>query len=108
MLHLSFLDVTLASKDGNSTQLCEQGSGCGHRILRGVWEGFSLPHLHGWQGHPSLLHHPRAPKNPTQYPLQPLALKLRLLDLKLLNLQLLDLHLLDFQLLDLQLMDLVP
>ena len=74
----------------------------------GVWEGFSLPHLHGWQGHPSLLHHPRAPKNPTQYPLQPLALKLRLLDLKLLNLQLLDLHLLDFQLLDLQLMGLVP
>ena len=46
--------------------------------------------------------------HPTQYPLQPLALKLRLLDLKLLNLQLLDLQLLDFQLLDLKLIDLVP
>ena len=65
-------------------------------------------HLQGWQGHPYLFHLPRAPKNPTQYPLQPLALKLRLLDLKLLNLQLLDLQLLDFQLLDLQLMNLVP
>ena len=78
------------------------------QILRGVWEGLTLPCLHGWQGHPSLLHHPRAPKNQTKYPLQPIALKLRLLDLKLLNLQLLDLQLMEFQLLDLQLMDFVP
>ena len=46
--------------------------------------------------------------HPTQYPLQPLALKLRLLDLKLLNLQLPDLQLLEFQLLYLQLMDPAP
>ena len=25
-------------------------------------------HLQGWQGHPSLLHHPRAPKYPPKTP----------------------------------------
>ena len=57
-------------------------------------EGFYLPHLQGWQGHPSILPHPKA----TKYPLNPLsllALKLRLPDLPLLNLQLLSIHLLD-------------
>ena len=63
--------------------------------------GFSLPHFQGWQGHPTIIHHPRAPKY-TPPPkkkktLQPLALKLWLLDLQLLNLQLLDLHFLDLQ-----------
>ena len=33
--------------------------------------GFSLPHFQGWQGHPSLIHHPRAPKYPP--PKTPLA-----------------------------------
>ena len=27
--------------------------------------GFSLPHLQGWQGHPSLIHHPMASKYPS-------------------------------------------
>ena len=34
----------------------------------GEREGFAHPHFKGWQGHPSLLHHPRAPKYPLKTP----------------------------------------
>ena len=30
----------------------------------GERQGFAHPHLKGWKGHPSLFHHPRAPKYP--------------------------------------------
>ena len=34
----------------------------------GERKGFAHPHLKGWQGPPSLLHHPRAPKYPPKNP----------------------------------------